>query len=92
MAQFSIGQRERMDTIPEREHIPGWIAHLANVGSVHWNGEEEVLILCRVRVSCNCVMLPLGNAAHGSITTGGVKEGEEVLVSYDGHSYYIEHG
>ena len=82
------------DANPAREHLDGWLGHLANDAAACTDGSEAA-VLDYYRAcgrDCNAMMLPLGNAAPlmELVTTRDVDEVEELLLSY-GHSYWIEH-
>ena len=82
------------DANPAREHLDGWLGHLANDAAACTDGSEAA-VLDYYRAcgrDCNAMMLPLGNAAPlmALVTTRDVDEGDELLLSY-GHSYWIEH-
>ena len=82
-----------IDVNPNREHVPGWIGHLANDASCTSGTSEAEALDYYDRCSrlCNAVLLPFGEVAPimALCTTRSISEGEELLISY-GHSYWFE--
>ena len=83
-----------VDANPERPHVDGWLAHLANdAAACSASSEAEILAYyAACEAACNAVMLPLGRAAPvmALVTVCDVPAGQELLLSY-GHTYWIEH-
>jgi len=82
-----------VDASPERAHVAGWLAHLANDAATVGASATEAEICAYYEAcaaACNCVMLPFGQVC-ALVTTRDVAEGDELLLSY-GHTYWMEHG
>ena len=83
-----------VDASPSKPNVDGWLAHVANDAAVCAESTDAAILkyYAACESACNCVMLPLGNAAPlmALVTTRDVESDEELLLAY-GHTYWIEH-
>mmetsp|Transcript_23449 Transcript_23449/g.59854 ORF Transcript_23449/g.59854 Transcript_23449/m.59854 type:complete len:276 (-) Transcript_23449:3411-4238(-) len=83
-----------IDANPERDHIPGWLGHLANDAATCKSASEaDILAYYSACHSIgNSVLVPFGGLVPimALCTTRPVSKGEELLISY-GHNFWLEH-
>lgn len=88
----SIGGNPFIDTNPNREHAPGFKAHMMNDGCiVNDSSKEGIMKYCvGTKQKMNCALTPFGpSPLMVAVATREIKEGEEIFTSY-GSSYWLD--
>ena len=84
-----------IDANPERDHVPGWLGHLANDVAVCANGDEESILKYyeAAAAHANAILVPLADAAPLTtlVATRAIAADEEVTFTY-GHDYWVTRG
>lgn len=82
-----------VDVNPQREDVPGWLAHRANDASICTGPDEKALrqYYTTSERECNCEIVPFGKITPimALMTKRTIRKDEEILLCYE-HGYWIQ--